>query len=426
MSTASWNGGLLAVWASVAAAGVVGLSACGILDVQTQSQITEDALQLPQNADLIVNGAVSDFECALGAYTVGMGLLSDEFESAGGAALFFDWDRRTQDASNGTYGTGDCLASQVSLGTWKPVSTARFTADNALGLLNGWTDVQVPDRQALIATAQAYGGYSRILLGEGFCSAAIDAGPELTPAEVFAQAEAKFTDAIASATASAQPDLALMARVGRARARLNQGNLTGAAADAQLVPIGFVWNAQYSASAFRAQNQVTNMHFRTNNIIVSAGFRNLSFGGVPDPRPKVADAGRPSADPLRRLWLTSKYPTQDSPIAMATGVEARLILAEAQGGATAVGIINALHARVGLPTTFASTDPAVIKAQIIDERRREFFADGHRSYDILRYNLPLDPPAGTVHPQGGNYGSERCLPIPDVERNNNPNLAVGR
>ena len=96
MSKASWNGGLLAVWASVAVAGVVGLSACGILDVQTQSQITEDALQLPQNADLIVNGAVSDFECALGAYTVGMGLLSDEFESAGGAALFFDWDRRTR------------------------------------------------------------------------------------------------------------------------------------------------------------------------------------------------------------------------------------------------------------------------------------------------------------------------------------------
>jgi hypothetical protein len=392
--------------------------------VQTQSQITEDALQLPQNADLIVNGAVSDFECALGAYTVGMGLLSDEFESAGGAALFFDWDRRTQDASNGTYGTGDCLANQVSLGTWKPVSTARFTADNALALLNGWTDAQVPDRQALIATAQAYGGYSRILLGEGFCSAAIDAGPELTPAEVFAQAEAKFSDAIASATAS-QPDLALMARVGRARARLNQGNLTGAATDAQLVPIDFVWNANYSASAFRAQNQVTNMHFRTNNIIVSAGFRNLSFDGVPDPRPKVADAGRPSADPLRRLWLTSKYPTQDSPIAMATGVEAQLILAEAQGGATAVGIINALHARVGLPTTFASTDPAVIKAQIIDERRREFFADGHRSYDILRYNLPLDPPAGTVHPQGGNYGNQRCLPLPDIERNNNPNLGGG-
>src|SRR6185295_15584891 len=142
-----------------------------------------------------------------------MGLLADEFESAGGAALFFDWDRRTQDASNGTYGTGDCLANQVSLGTWKPVSTARFTADNALSLLNGWTDAEVPGRAVLIAKAQAYGGYSRILLGEGFCSAAIDAGPELTPAQVFGLAEGKFTDAIASATAAGQPDLALMARV---------------------------------------------------------------------------------------------------------------------------------------------------------------------------------------------------------------------
>src|ERR1044071_5199225 len=419
MSTASRNRGLLAVWASLAAAGVVGLSACGILDVQTQSQITEDALQLPQNAELIVNGAVSDLECALGAYAVGMGLLSDEFESAGGAALFFDWDRRTQDASNGTYATGDCLASQVSLGLWKPISTARFTADNALALLNGWTDAQVPNRAALIATAQAYGGYSRILLGEGFCSAAIDAGPELTPAQVFAQAEGKFTDAI---TSGQDPDLVLMARVGRARARLNLGNLEGAAADAQLVPIDFVWNANYSASAFRAQNQVTNMHFRTNNIIVSAPFRNLSFDGVPDPRPKVADAGRPSADPLRRLWLTSKYPTQDTPIALATGVEAQLILAEATGGAQAVAIINALHTRVGLPATFASTDPATITAQIIDERRREFFADGHRVYDILRFNLPLDPPAGAVHPQGGNYGDQRCLPLPDIERDNNPNI----
>ena len=410
--------------------GLVGLSAgtvgCGLLDVQTQTQITEEALQNPANAQLIVNGAVSDFECALGAYVVGMGLLSDEFESAGGAALFFDWDRRTQEASSGTYAVGNCLASQVSLGTYRPISTARYTADNALTLLNGWTDAQVPDRKGLIATALAYGGYSRILLGEGFCSAAIDQGPELTPAQVFALAEAKFTEAIAAATAAGKPDLARMATVGRARARLNLGKLAEAGQDAGGIPVAFVWNANYNAAAFRSQNQLTNMHFRTNGMIVSAPFRNLTFGGVADPRLKVADAGRPSADPTRRLWLTSKYPLQDSPIALATGVEAQLILAEAVGGQTAVGIINALHTRVGLPATFASTDPAVIKNQIIDERSREFFADGHRSYDILRYNLPLNPAAGTVHPQGGNYGNQRCLPLPDIERNNNPNLGVSR
>lgn len=408
--------------------GLIGLSAgtvgCSLLDVQTQTQITEDALQNPANAQLIVNGAVSDFECALGAYVVGMGLLSDEFESAGGAALFFDWDRRTQEASSGTYAVGDCLANQVSLGTYRPISTARYTADNALALLNGWTDQDVPDRQGLIATSLAYGGYSRILLGEGFCSAAIDLGPELTPAQVFAQAEAKFTEAIAAAAGN--PDLIRMATVGRARARLNMGKLAEAGQDASTIPVGFVWNANYNAAAFRSQNQLTNMHFRTNGIIVSAPFRNLTFDGVPDPRLKVADAGRASADPTRRLWLTSKYPLQDSPIALATGVEAQLILAEAVGGQQAVGIINALHTRVGLPATFASTDPTAIKNQIIDERRREFFADGHRSYDILRYNLPLNPPAGTVHPQGGTYGAQRCLPLPDIERNNNPNLSVSR
>jgi hypothetical protein len=395
---------------------------CGLLDVQTQTQITEDQLQLPANAGLIVNGAVSDFECALGAYVVGMGLLADEFESAGGAALFFDWDRRTQDPASGTYAVGNCLASQVSLGTYRPLSTARYTADNALTLLEGWTDAQVPGRQVLIATAQAYSGYSRIFLGEGFCSMAFDAGPELTPAQVFAQAEDKFTDAIATATGAGEAGLALMATVGRARARLNQNKLADAAADAATVPIDFVWNANYNAAAFRSQNQVNNMHFRTTNIIVSEPFRNLTFDGVPDPRLKVEDAGRPSADPLRELWLTSKYPEQDSPIQLASGVEAQLILAEAVGGAQAVQIINGLHARVGLPTTFNSSDPAVIQAQIIDERKREFFADGHRSYDILRFNLPLVPPAGAVSPQGGFYGNQRCLPLPDIEKNNNPNF----
>lgn len=403
--------------------GIAALTGCGIFDVQTQSEITETALQDPANAQLIVNGAVSDFECALGAYVVGMGLFSDEFESAGGAALFFDWDRRTQDPGSGTYAVGNCLASQVSLGTYKPISTARFTADNALKLLNGWTDAQVPDRIGLIALAQAYGGYSRILLGEGFCSAVIDAGPEIQPADMFILAEARFTDAIASAHTAGNADLATMATLGRARARLNHGDLTGAAADAGQVPIDFVWNANYNSASFRSQNQLNNMHYRTTGMIVSATFRNLSFDGVPDTRAKVTDAGKLSADPLRELWITSKYPAQDSPIHLATGVEAQLILAEAQGGQQAVAIINGLHHRAGLPETFASTDAAVIQAQIIDERRREFFAEGRRSYDVYRYNLPLDPAPGAVSPQGGLYGTQRCLPLPDIEKAANPNFS---
>jgi len=47
-------------------------------------------------------------------------------------------------------------------------------------------------------------------------------------------------------------------------------------------------------------------------------------------------------------------------------------------------------------------------------------------YDVRRLNLPLDPAAGipysTVYLKGGNYGTERCFPVPDVERLNNPNF----
>ena len=52
----------LAVQRRIAAVGLALVSlvtaGCGILDVQTQTQITEDALQLPANASLIVNGAI--------------------------------------------------------------------------------------------------------------------------------------------------------------------------------------------------------------------------------------------------------------------------------------------------------------------------------------------------------------------------------
>ena len=40
-------------------------------------------------------------------------------------------------------------------------------------VLEALTDAQVANRATLIQTAQAYGGYGRILLGEGFCTMAI-------------------------------------------------------------------------------------------------------------------------------------------------------------------------------------------------------------------------------------------------------------
>src|SRR5205814_1312852 len=82
------------------------------------------------------------------------------------------------------------------------------------------------------ANAAAYAGYSRILLGEGFCEAAINLGPLLTSNDVFASAETMFTTAITAAQAAGDQQILNMAYVGRARARLDQGNKAGAATDA--------------------------------------------------------------------------------------------------------------------------------------------------------------------------------------------------
>ena len=100
-----------------------------------------------------------------------------------------------------------------------------------------------------------------------------------------------------------------------------------------------------------------------------------------------------------------------------------LIRAEVAGGQTAVGIINQLRARHSLPA-FSSTVEADIQAQIIDERRRELFLEGHRLYDTIRFNIPFKPAAGAPFPNGGgSYGSNKCLPLPDIERLNNPPMS---
>jgi hypothetical protein len=123
-----------------------------------------------------------------------------------------------------------------------------------------------------------------------------------------------------------------------------------------------------------------------------------------------------------RLFVQNKYKSLADPIPMATWREAVLIRAEVAGGATAVQLINQLRTAANLPA-FASTVETEIQAQVREERRRELFLEGQRLYDTIRFNLPLVPAAGAVFPNGGGtYGNNKCLPLPDVERLNNPSI----
>jgi starch-binding outer membrane protein, SusD/RagB family len=396
------------------------------LDQDAPSRIPADSLERPENAVLLVQSAIGDFECALANYVVAGGLVGDELLNSNLSNRLWDYDRRTILPINTVYSTTTCGDDPT---VYTVLSIARYDADNALRLLDGWTDAEVPNRTQLIATAATYAGYSLVLLGEGMCSAAIDVGPELSPAEVLGEAEARFTRAIEAATAVGDEATLNLALLGRARARLGLDNLTGAAGDAALLPSGFRVNATYSAAKPQRENLV--FTFITRDLLgtVDVPYRGVVFEDVPDPRVAVVDAGIVGADETTPMFLPAKYSAFESPIRMASWEEAQLILAEAAvagGDVTgAVSIINTLHTNAGLPPYAGGTADEVMN-QVIEERRRELFLEGHRLGDIIRYGLPLFPAVGTPFSTGagtsGVYGTQVCFPLPAVERNNNPNI----
>jgi hypothetical protein len=408
----------------------VQLSACDALDrlisVDAPSRVLADDVVEPGNAALLVNSAGTDFECAFSHYIVAGGLVGNELEVGTTLIAWKDYDRRAFDPGGAAYTSTTCDAQGTqSVGVYIPLSVARWQADNALSLLDGWTDQEVPDRARLVATAAAYSGYSHVLLAEGMCSAAFDLGPEVSPTEILERAENRFTRAIEAAEVAGDADILSLARVGRARARLDQGSTAAAAEDARLIPEGFRFDATYSTDSPRRENNV----FRANQLVqlatIDPTYRNRTFEGVTDPRIAIEDTGGPTQDGTTALWHQLKYPTRSAPIPIASWEEARLIVAEAELEAgndqAAVAIINDLHDRAGLPP-FDSTDPEEVMEQIIWERAAELFLQSHHLGDLNRYDLPFLPPPGSPFKDGGTYGEQTCFPLPAVERLNNPNI----
>src|SRR5688500_10966162 len=228
---------------------VAACSTDDLLEVETPGNVPVGLIEDPANATLMVNSAAADLECALGAMIAVQGIISDELADAQLGAAAWPYDRRDANTQpGGSYGTASCTSNQTP-GIYSPLSTARWSTDHALTNLTTWTDAEVVNRQALIARAATYAGFSYTLMGMSFCSAAFDLGPEVQQADMFPLAEDRFTQAITAAQGAGpgSADMLNAAYVGRARVRLFLGNNAGAIADATLVPAGFVLNAPYGA-----------------------------------------------------------------------------------------------------------------------------------------------------------------------------------
>jgi starch-binding outer membrane protein, SusD/RagB family len=392
---------------------MLGLGGCdSLLEVRTPGVISSDAWDDPANAPLLVNAAIGDFECMFPVYIRSTAAISHELISSGIIGVDQNWGARRQILRNNAGGCG------TAVGFYNPLQDARFLADEGYERISGFSADQVPTRERSLAKLAAYGGYTYTLLGEGMCEAPVDGGPLLSRSQLLGMAEERFTSAIGHAQASGDNSILNMAYVGRARVRLNQGNGSGAVADAQQVPEGFVRHAGRSEVAPRRYNTVMTASHEQRNWSVHPDYHNLEIDGVPDPRVELYDHGVVGTDNQTPQWSPMKYDSRSSPLPIARWEEAQLIIAEVEGGQTAVNIINDLRANVGLPG-FESSDPVEIAEQVIEERRRELFLESHRLNDMIRHDLPF--PTGLTH-KGQPYEDATCVPIPDAERDNNPNI----
>jgi hypothetical protein len=400
------------------------------LEVEPASRIPAAQLERPENALLLSTGAIGDFECAFNAYTTIGGLIGEEFVYAQQTASRTPYDRRNTTKDDVNYATNTCTGG----GVYTPMQTARQSNENVLALLKSWTDADVsagagaPNRTNLMAIAAAYAGYAYVFLGEGFCTMAISSvnidksltyGGEIQRDSVFKLAIARFSEAIDFATTTNNTDIRTMAYLGRARAKLNLGDYAGAKADAQQVPSGYLKVASASLTADNRVNRV----FAENSLSGLQFSVGEPYRSMEDARVPVVQADRPPSATGIPHYYQTKYPTGDTPLPLATYEEAQLIIAEADIRAnslpTALLILNDSRDRGGQDPFVGVTQDDYL-AELIDQRRRELFAESHHLGDVIRYGIALQPPAGTPYHFGDTYANQICLPLPAAERLNNP------
>lgn len=425
----------LAVTGALAGLALAGCDFNKALSVEPANLVPAVPLEVPANAVLLANGAASDYDCAFNSYVVVGALIGEEFEDALQTADRWPYDQRSIQANSARYASQNC----IGLGVYTPLQSARVSAQNVRRLLEGWTDVEVPGRQLLIARMAAYEGWSQLLIAEAFCETVFSSihgedvvyGGKITRQQALDSAIATLSLAITTAQGvggTVADSLRYFALVGRARAYQDHGNMTSARADAVIVPASWVWNVTASNANTRRQNRVFQESNTTTTPSSSVGARYRQATYTSDPRVRVVNRGTFSQGTNVPLWAQQKYTAVNSPIPAATGTEMQLLIAEADitsNRANTLAIIAAQRTAGNQPA-YTGTTPAEDLAEIIDQRRRALFLTGTHLGDLIRYNLTVAPAAGTATPWNQTFGPDQgnrlCMPLPQVELLNNPLL----
>lgn len=423
-----------------------GMLACdteAMLEVDEPSFATPGTLNNLAGLPTLYAGALGDFQVAMSgaglndAYLSNTALFSDELRSSDTFTTRNATDyRESFPVEQGN--TSDLAYNLLQYGRRSTSEVADVVAE-----LIGKTDPRY-------ATLKALEGMTIVGLGEAFCGAVPlgtakqgapgDLGTPLTTQQLFEEAVKRFDEALA-----ANPNLNL-AKVGKARALLNNAQYAAAATAVSGVPTSFIHFLEHSSNAGRQYNPIFSLQDNRRYTMSDVeGINGLNYVTANDPRTPWYMHTQIGFDNTTPVVRSARYRDYGGDVPVADGIQARLIEAEAAlkaGSATWLTILNDLRAQVGplMTARYGNlsaypqsanalaplTDPGTETARVnllFRERAFWLYLTGTRLGDMRRLIRQYGRSAESVFPtgawhKGGVYGTDVNLPIPFNEQQN--------
>jgi hypothetical protein len=352
------------------------------------------------------------------------GLVTDELISGDTFEQRNTADQRDINATNS-------FLSAMTLGL-NQVRTQGRLAINSLRTYGTSPNVSVGQMFALT-------GFVETLMGEHYCNGLVFSNI-VDGAEVYGSpipVDSAFKLAVASAdsalvAAGSDAKVGPLARIVRGRALLNLARYADAAAAVASVATSYKYEVTFSTVTF--DNTIWGLNNSSRRYVVpeKEGVNGLPWRTANDPRLPVVNGNRTSFDSGTPFWYQNKW-TQYGAVAVAAGIEARLIEAEAalKAGNPTLWLAKHNEARATVTGLAPLTDPGTETARVnlhFYERGFWFWGLGHRLGDLRRlvrqYGRTADSvfPSGAFH-KGGNYGTTYNIPVP-IDETNNANVQI--
>lgn len=476
---------------ALAGAFAVSIGGCDtnkIVEVEDPAALRPEQVNNAAAIPALVNGAFRQF---LGGYS---GFGGDSFLSASAVItdeMYYGDTFTTREAADKRTLQPTVLGN-ISDGAFSSLMQARLNARRAFAVVTEFATPNTAAADAAYKTRlRTIEGYVYVTLSEGWCGAVpfsnlpdtgpldpgeIELGVSLSTAQMNDTAMTRFDEALGFSTTDQ------LATMGKARALLNNGRFAEAATTVAGIPTDYVFLLEHSVNLSAENNPIAalqqNGRYGVANLegglsstgaalrsdlnthpMTAPSAEGLPFRALRDPRlPWQARPGNGRCfSSAIFCWWNNNYFTLEADVPLTSGVEARLIEAEAalQAGdpVTMMTRLNTLRASAAalLPRLYPNqrqvfTDPAgavsippltdpgiglLTPAEQFEARRALLFREralwlyntGHRQGDLRRLVRNYGFTSSQVFPtgphfRGGTYGADVAYPVPFNEENN--------